>query len=243
MTAHKQKSVMQKKAAPLEKGSITGHITKIIRIGESIKLLNDLSTIIIAVFTVVLAVVAWLQWSEMKSGGEQTILLNRAFIYEANEIKLTLIHESDGTGFVVTPIWENSGNTPTVNLSVYTNFSYFLKPMSDDFKFPDFDATGKETINPDRILTLLAPKAKKDGFSVYISSDKIRAINEGKGYYYFYGWARYRDVFDNTKSHVTKFCEQAVRAVVDIPKSPNTGSLELKECPRNNCADTECTTQ
>ena len=57
----------------------------------------------------------------------------------------------------------------------------------------------------------------------------------------FWGRASYRDIFENTKQHVTKFCRELT--VQGDPTLAETVPMNFNHCPYNNCIDEDCERQ
>jgi hypothetical protein len=102
------------------------------------------------------------------------------------------------------PIWRNSGNTPTKELTISTICEIGASTLPDDF---DFDI-------PSGIVGggLLGPKYENLGGIAPpyplapVTTEDLLAAQNGTKYIYLIGWAKYRDVFPNTDAHITRFC-------------------------------------
>jgi len=97
----------------------------------------------------------------------------------------------------LTAKWRNAGNTPTVDLAVQVWPLLSEKEMPGDFTFDKYVEPGPAALAAGGViesdaLTLTA----KDG----------RGVRDGKLFFYIWGWARYRDVFDGSAQHQTRFC-------------------------------------
>lgn len=137
-----------------------------------------------------------------KSNGinrEALISVQRAFV-NFKTMKHTLIQNTQGEilGWRFSVQWENSGTTPTRTLMHHANFGYFKEPIPPHFSFPD---QGTEEIS----AALIAPKSAMDVKPLFISRDIVNKIRNGQGHLYFWGWAAYRDIFKDSKPHVTEF--------------------------------------
>lgn len=185
--------------------------------------------ILLAFFTGLLALLGWTQARRMReaiaaaaesvavakeSAGiaeksartaeEALVAGQRAFMF-IREIK-TYLHQDPETGkfhWTIHPIWANSGNTPTRNLSINTTYRLLDKPLPDHYDFPE----SKENLIP----TTAGPRSMVEAVHGTLSSEDLEAIQQGKKFFYIWGWAEYHDIFEGTKKRVTRFCNQLVQ--------------------------------
>jgi hypothetical protein len=77
------------------------------------------------------------------------------------------------------------------------------------------------------------------GIPVTFTVDEFRAIKTGAAFGYVWGWARYKDVFEDTE-RVTKFCNR-VEPSGDL-RPTGTGEVHIKFYgeARHNCYDEGC---
>lgn len=128
----------------------------------------------------------------------------RAFMF-IREIK-TVVHQDPETGryqWSIHPIWANSGNTPTKGLSINTTYRLLDEPLPKDYDFPQS--------REDLIPTIAGPRSMVEAVSGAISSEDLEAVQNGKKYFYIWGWAEYHDIFEGTRKHVTRFCNQLIQ--------------------------------
>lgn len=205
--------------------------------------LNAFGTTVIGGFTIVLAVLAGMQWCQMRTANKLNAGTNQPFVYVAN-MQATFYADHNA---VVQPIWSNSGNTPTVDLNIYSSLKPFIGPMPKSYNFPDLDAGGQEISNPTLIRTLLPPKGITPGRDTLLTKDQMDQINSQAVNTYMWGWARYKDRLDIEKIHTTKFCVQLKRFIPSsIDQNGNVGfagALQWGFCDQGNCADEECKKQ
>jgi hypothetical protein len=99
-----------------------------------------------------------------------------------------------------TPLWENTGQTPTKKLNVITG----IHPgeFEEGFNFK-IDRAAPSMLGPKGILT---------GESYLIGLPEIYEIKAGKRIVYIWGRAEYNDVFPNTRRHYINFCHKIVVA-------------------------------
>ncbi|HJV83910.1 MAG TPA: hypothetical protein VJ698_00425 [Noviherbaspirillum sp.] len=125
----------------------------------------------------------------------------RAFMF-IREIK-TYLHQDPQTGkhlWTIHPVWANSGNTPTKGLSINTTYRLLDAPLPQDFDFPH--------AREDLIPTIAGPKSMVEAVPGTLSSEDLEAVQQGKKFFYIWGWAEYHDIFEGTKKHITRFCNQ-----------------------------------
>lgn len=122
---------------------------------------------------------------------------NRAFVYATPYWTDT---EDGGAFFGVN--WTNGGNTPTKNLRTRIDYVIWDGELLKDFSFPD---------NVDPIGTgFLAPKQMFAGPRIPqnqpLASVDVDQILNGSKRLYFFGWAKYFDMFPGTPERTTTFC-------------------------------------
>lgn len=130
----------------------------------------------------------------------------RAFMF-IKEFK-TFLHFDESTGhyrWSIHPIWENSGNTPTKGLSINTTYRLLDEPLPKDYAFPN----SKEDLIP----TIAGPKAMVEAVAGTLSAEDLAAVQEGRKHFYIWGWAEYHDIFEGTKKHTTRFCNQLMQVI------------------------------
>ena len=204
------------------------------------------STIALFVATVGIAIFAYFQSRDMKTSireakrsadiaEDSLVKLQRCFV-AMRDIR-HLSHLDTNTGNVWWSLhvaWEKSGTSPTRNLRLCI-FRYLEdKDIPTDF---DFDMQGMN-----RPVTFLGPKATTM-MEVHVTGEDLAAVRDGKKFLYLLGRADYRDIFENTPNHVTKFFVRVglrgdptkvwdPNAVLEIIYSAQAG---------HNCADDDCT--
>jgi hypothetical protein len=169
--------------------------------------------------------------------------VQRAFIF-AESIRCDIVNIPNGgiSGMTCVVNWKNSGNTPTKVLHLHTNIESFRKPLPDNFTFPDLWRKGDPHINKSVVIWPNSPSGSNVGG---LTNAELLSWAKGHRYLYVWGWARYRDIFDKTPEHVTKFCSEALYdGEVDVPT--NLGSTlhvvrpRWSTCDHNNCYDEQC---
>jgi hypothetical protein len=124
----------------------------------------------------------------------------------------------------------NSGTTPARSTTNQHNCEISnLSP--ENFDYRDFPASTKPsllTIGPQAIINM-------DG-EYDLTQDDVKRMRDESKSIYIWGWIHYRDVFPNSKPHVTEFCYRL------LPEMRGQGTLQLRSptCPTHNCTDDDC---
>ena len=163
---------------------------------------------------------------------QQLIAAHRAYVFGYGVFGQVIDHPGGGQTIRLRVGLENSGNTPTQNMTLWTNWQFRNDELPRGFAFPDMDASGNILTNPPAIPILLPPK-QRVGSTVFrdLTTDGVQAIHEGKIHLYAWGWVRYHDTFPDTVRHITKYCYRVSRV------SP---TVAADHCRENNCHDDEC---
>jgi hypothetical protein len=139
------------------------------------------------------------------------------------------------------PVWKNSGDTPTRNMTMHTECIITTAPLPTGFNF-NYSTTqiGKALIPPNTdALGSLAPNMPKAA----ISPQDILDSQHGTKWLYIWGWARYSDVFANTPQHITRFCWVITPVGNPLAFDPNVPAgidFQTVHHTEGNCADDEC---
>jgi hypothetical protein len=189
-----------------------------------------------AIATAILAVFAIAAWRESVRGTE----ISRLTLYTTQRAYIdvpgvSVVPDTDQPGLVVSPIFENSGNTPTDTLQITSNMCFKLNPLQSDFNFPDFWHRQTPPV------TVGARSSESSGpYRVYYPA--LAAAKAGMLHIYVWGTATYRDVLPKTRKHVTQFCYQLIGVGGD-PASIKPGDAirtTWGQCVEHNCSDDEC---
>lgn len=191
---------------------------------------------------IIVAIIYGLQLNAMLDANK----INRQSLESVQRAYLTMraleprpvVDEGKLAGWVVEAAFDNSGSTTAqdVRHSVGTNLLGFDEPDEQGFIGPN--VTSPEYVGPKAPYSVtspvpfpenLVPQISKPGWSP--PADKRRI--------FFWGWAAYRDVFPNTRPHITEFCMR-VNGVIE--RSPqNQGWIMLTtSCRAHNCTDEYC---
>lgn len=160
---------------------------------------------------------------------EALVAVQRAFVFQKDP---TAVGFRDAKGKTVSlsfrVAWENSGSTPTKNLTININSKSFDAP-------PHGDVFVDSQIRLDTPV-IIGPKATIYSDPAIVSAEDFAAIQSGKKTLFVWGRARYNDIFADTKIHRTRF-------VYQISWSSNIQAFSVSMYNRFNCADEECDRQ
>jgi hypothetical protein len=122
------------------------------------------------------------------------IMADAPFEYQNSRVWLK---ENYATRFRLSVV--NSGNTPAVNVD--HQISYRTLPKGAEFS-PRYAEGPNRTgvIHPKLQLPIVSPETE------IVTPGVLSAYRSGEMILYFYGCFTYRDVFDGTPLHTTKFC-------------------------------------
>jgi hypothetical protein len=149
----------------------------------------------------------------------------RAFVY------LDSLSWSNTGGYVsITPIWANSGTTPSRRLRISTNWKASHGELSPGFEI-------RYSRPPDDLF--LGPNGKAELGEVLIPLRDIQAAIEERLQLHVWGRATYEDVFEGTKPHFFDFCHR-VEATGAIPDNV---SLTFTQFGLNNGSDQDARPQ
>jgi hypothetical protein len=140
------------------------------------------------------------------------------------------------------PNWKNSGDTPTKHMTMHSECVLRTTPLPIGFEF-NYPTT-------DIGAALIAPNTESGGGiaprfpAAAISPQDILDVQAGLKILYFFGWAKYFDVFPDTPQHITRFCWQIVilgdPLAYDPGVSPQNLTFPNVYHHEGNCADDEC---
>lgn len=206
--------------------------------------ITALATIIIAAFTATL-------WRATTAQGvlarEAFIADKRAFVFAAG---IQGLYEQDAaTGLYnwrIGPVWQNSGDTPTRDLQLYTDgfLSNVQIPSTFDFNSidPEFPP-GPGMLGPKMISA--GGQAPHFNRAPLTPQDLIDIQNNRK-FFYLWGWAKYHDTLPNTPQHITRYCFRMICQgdpfTYDPTTNPSVKWFNMHE-GRGNCADDGCELQ
>ena len=146
--------------------------------------------------------------------------------------------------WMIEPVIENSGNTPTKFLRWMNALSVTAGPEQDPDKLA-VDIEKNSSANPSPWnYGILGPKAKMT-LPVFLGDNVISGLPEldrVKGKIMWQGVIRYHDIFPDTPEHLTKFCYFVRADRADDKGERRIGTPYWSQCGgHTNCADDECT--
>jgi hypothetical protein len=135
--------------------------------------------------------------------------------------------------------WKNSGTTPTKNMTFHHSWMPSVVALPKDFKFTDLWAPNEPKINTP---SFAGPQGRVRTTYTAIPPEIIKAVQEHKLRLYFWGWAKYRDVFKNTRPHISKYCTEVSDFKGDPFDMDSSHSVLMvtSNCETYNCHDDEC---
>jgi hypothetical protein len=133
-------------------------------------------------------------------------------------------------------ILENTGGTPTKNMTVTSSVSFSV-PVVPDSPTDPMDLRSQPTeAYPTITDHFVGPRGKVGVDAISLITKTLEDMAERRADFYVYGIARYNDQFAETKERSTKFC-----FVVRPFKGPNGLSLNNRAlCHHWNCGDEDC---
>ena len=183
------------------------------------------------------AAVALYQWRAMVESNyinrEALISVQRAFV-SFKTIKAVGIKDNNEriTDWRFSIIWENTGATPTRFLRQHVNMYGPVKLLPSNFSFSDRGPSENR-------IALIAAKATTSVNFPPVPLVSLSKIKKGEYHLYFWGWASYRDIFEDSKAHLTKFCYELTEVSEDILKGKK-GKFNFSICSTHNCIDKNC---
>ncbi len=132
--------------------------------------------------------------------------------------------------------WTNSGASPTRNAKFYVSRYLEERDIDDSFEFKIPD----DIIRP---IQFLGPRGTIGSAEIHVEGDDLLAVQNGEKFLYLWGRTDYRDIFDNTSDHVTKFfIRVGIRGdpTKEWNQTSNIVEFIFNGAGRHNCADEEC---
>jgi hypothetical protein len=203
--------------------------------GETDKKSAGFWEILGVVFSGLVAIVGFLQWLTYQ---KQTKLLSsaqRAYVY-LREIHHEYVPSADGVPREVrfSPLFVNSGTTPTKRSICHTSAEVSENSLPDDFQFAD---KGQEESPRKYDQLFLGPKAERRG--PFVEVHVVDLDPNKKRRIFIWGWIDYDDILHGTPRHRTEFGFEII-AKPNPAKGPDAFSVEYRQLDRFNGADDEC---
>jgi hypothetical protein len=208
-----------------------------------------IATVLIFLSGVCYTVFSALQWGANKQSAdaatksaevaEQALVsVQRAFITQ-RRVEITPITDAQSkqiTGVQIDLGWENNGTTPAKSLTQHISTRWDVNPIPSDFTFPDEWLPGAEHVPQP---TYMGPKGALGGGIFFIPVSILKEVQDGKRHVYYWGWARYEDVFLN--QHITELCAELKSNGTQFDLGEGF-PFRLDGCSRHNCIDEDCKT-
>jgi hypothetical protein len=207
---------------------------------------------IVACATVIYAVVAYYQWQALLDSNrinrESLVSVQRAFVSfdtTTQEHITQRFPSGEKGGFFFAARVRNEGTTPALGISQYFGSDDLTgEPTEEQFE--------NHVGSPSGIIGPKSPRTfgrvyKPDSFfgitKIRGRTDVDTAVSIGGKIPYYWGWMIYRDVFPNTKTHITEFCQRVFSVTVNSelgPSSPPQYGISYESCDHHNCIDETC---
>ena len=135
-------------------------------------------------------------------------------------------------GIVGTITLQNTGNTPTKNMTFHSSMNIFNGDIPAYFDFGDLDQRRPRQ-------SFIAPKAWAGTFAFIISREELISTQTGRRIF-IWGWADYDDTFSGTPRHRTEFCYEVVVERHQSADATEQWGFGNSQYGRHNAADDEC---
>jgi len=138
---------------------------------------------------------------------------------------------------------ENSGTTPAI--TVIAQYQVGVQspngPTEEAFRGKMVDNSAPITVGPKATQELGARHIDEALIFGHDLADNLSDMSTAtiQPNIFSWGWVVYRDVFPNTRPHVTEFCQVLTGASFILSPSPRI-TLDLGACREHNCTDNEC---
>jgi Sec-independent protein translocase protein TatA len=134
--------------------------------------------------------------------------------------------------------WENVGVTPTRKLIIHDNSLL-------GNKLPNVLRDMRNSEPPyGNVEIFLGPKSEVFSRGINLTLPMLESAWKTNLHVYLWGWARYRDVFNDSKPHITRYCHDITIAPLPNQTGRNTGWTTVPHtCPAGNCTDDDCKEQ
>jgi hypothetical protein len=169
---------------------------------------------------------------------EQALVkLERAFLFPKLMAINPILDANGNKAFAFRMYWQNSGRSAVREVKFTFRFDHFLGELPDDFAFPTAEPT------PDIRPIYLAPNHGTWSAVIAAPIAVIDAVRMGHIRLYFWGWVTYRDIFEGTPAHITKFCWETILSGDDPYLEGSQLFCHFRTSERKNCFDEDCAQQ
>jgi hypothetical protein len=172
---------------------------------------------------------------------EALISVQRAFmVFKDLNIEKVAAHFPSGDKYQwrIYGYWENTGTTAAPRL--LQHFAHNIlsdEPTDKAFKGRGIDASYTISYAGPKEVKMAGPIFKPKSF---VSTDPQSPTVFSTERHFFWGWIAYRDVFTNSKLHITEFCQELSGITIDTLNPTKNPSLVTSECKHHNCEDEYC---
>jgi hypothetical protein len=203
-----------------------------------------LYTLVLAVFTGLLAVVAGIQGAFMLRADKTARIAANAAKESAEVARQSLSYtqrafvfiKMDGgpvvdaanqalAGFRFFPTAENFGNTPAINWESYVGGDLFDGEIPDNFGYPAANEGGP-------LRSAIPPRSKINAGFGHIRKDLVDPIYRREKRFFVWGRAKYNDIFESSPTYHIEYCWEVVLAG-DIT-NPVHVHMNFIEYPKHN---------
>jgi hypothetical protein len=132
--------------------------------------------------------------------------------------------------------WVNEGNTPAIHWTMYNNFQTMVKP--------DIRKDIPEAPSGEKSQIYLFPKQPVFSEKLVLRISDLDYYAKNNLHVYAWGWGRYRDIFKDTKEHITRYCyDIAIQSTSNSDGGTVDWTAHPKLCSEGNCIDGDCKVQ
>ncbi len=206
-----------------------------------------IATAVAALAAVVYAIVACYQLSAINEANrfnrESLVSVQRAFVTFTDVNGDRDLNAKWSFAILV----ENSGTTPAIDVISFSGADDLVsEPIGDTFSGNSSKIARNAIVIGPKSKKSIALISKSDAFmfgeGFDVKAPIVPQIFPGGKSPFLWSWIVYRDVFPNTKPHLTEYCTQIVGTQVDrdsLPDHPVFRS-SISNCSHHNCADERC---
>jgi hypothetical protein len=167
--------------------------------------------------------------------------VQRAFV-RLDNIQTDFLHAPDGkeTYIQFTAQWTNSSSTPAMEL--IQAFATSELPSEPDGKPFYGDVSVKHStivVGPGGHTESSPHVFRESALGTAPDAKNWRERIQIKPNIYAWGWVAYRDVFPDTKPHVTEFCYR-LNQILHPTRPTENGKTSWVNCSHHNCVDDYC---
>jgi len=174
-----------------------------------------------------------------KINRESLYSVQRAFVaMQKQTAELATYTDIKKTGKPVTVVettahWENIGNTPAIGVvMVFGSVNQQQELTEEQFMVSNLGNVTHATIAPKETMDAATIRQDESWFT------------ERPGVPWFYwGWVAYRDIFPNTKTHISEFCWKVTEIKYKVAadgKRVGKPYFTAAPCAQHNCVDEFC---